>query len=189
MNAEGHPTENEIKIVIANPEDTTTLLLSKGFAVVAPRIFESNAIYDTPESMLRAQGCVLRLRTGAGGCVLTFKGPATQVRHKSRHEFETAVSDPANTAHILKRLGFMECFRYEKYRTEFARAGEPGAVMLDETPIGNFLEIEGTPAWVDATAHELGFDDGDYVTVSYGTLYRRYCEAHGRKASHMVFTA
>jgi adenylate cyclase class 2 len=111
-----------------------------------------------------------------------------QGRHKSREEFETAVSDAANAAKILNRLGFLDCFRYEKYRTEFARSHEPGVVMLDETPIGNFLEIEGPPDWIDETAHELGFDEDKYMTASYGTLYRRHCEAHGRKPSHMVFT-
>ena len=186
MNADGHPIETEIKIAIANAEETAALLLSNGFAVVAPRVFESNTVYDTPVSTLRAQGCLLRLRTAAG-CVLTFKGPATQARHKSREEFETAISDPANAAHILNRLGFHESFRYEKYRTEFARSGEPGAVMLDETPIGNFLEIEGPPHWIDVTAHELGFDEDQFLTVSYGTLYRRHCETHGRTPSHMVF--
>ena len=45
------------------------------------------------------------------------------------------------------RLGF----KYEKYRTEFADAAG-GTVTFDETPIGNFLELEGSGAWIDEMA-------------------------------------
>ena len=29
---------------------------------------------------------------------------------------------------------------------------EPGVIELDETPAGDFLELEGPPEWIDATA-------------------------------------
>ena len=64
-------------------------------------------------------------------------------------------------------------------------AAAHGKVLLDETPIGNFLEIEGSPRWIDRTARALGFFDGDYITRSYGYLYLAYCrERRMRPARH-----
>ncbi len=33
-----------------------------------------------------------------------------------------------------------------------------GKVLLDETPIGNFLEIEGSPRWIDGAARRSASD-------------------------------
>ena len=51
----------------------------------------------------------------------------------------------------------------------------PGVVTLDETPIGWFLELEGSPDWIDKTARQLGFSEEDYVILSYAALYLTYC--------------
>jgi adenylate cyclase, class 2 len=182
----GDYKEIEIKIAIAAAADAMALLRAKGFAVIAPRVFESNDVFDTSRGALQAQGCVLRIRA-AGECVLTFKGPATHDRHKSREEFETGISDAVSASRILQHLGYAVCFRYEKYRTEFARAGDPGVVTLDETPIGDFIEIEGPADWIDETAKELGFTEEQYLTASYGSLYRQYCAEKGVTPAHMVF--
>jgi adenylate cyclase class 2 len=183
----GESREVEIKIAVPNAADAMALLTSKGFSVAATRVLESNDVYDTPAATLRGQGCLLRVRHAAE-CVLTFKGPATQDRHKSREEFETRVSDPASTARILQNLGYSVSFRYEKYRTEFARAGDPGVITVDETPIGNFIEVEGSAEWIDATARELGFSEEQYLTASYGSLYREYCAMKAITPTHMVFS-
>ena len=187
MKPTGESREVEIKIAIPSAADATALLTSKGFAVVSPRVLEINDVYDTPAAWLRTQGCLLRVRQAAEG-VLTFKGPATQGgRHKSREEFETRISDPSSTAQILQNLGYFVSFRYEKYRTEFARPNDPGVVTVDETPIGDFIEVEGPAEWIDATAKQLGFAEGQYLTASYGNLYRQYCETKGITPTHMVF--
>ena len=43
---------------------------------------------------------------------------------------------------VLERIGMSVCFRYQKYRREFA-IGEVH-VAVDETPIGNYVEFEGS---------------------------------------------
>ena len=58
---------------------------------------------------------------------------------------------------------------------------------LDETPIGMFMELEGTPTWIDRTARKLGFGQPDYITASYGRLYLDWCREHGVKPGNMVF--
>ena len=56
-----------------------------------------------------------------------------------------------------------------------------------ETPIGNFLEIEGRPRWIDRTARVLGFSTTDYITRSYGYLYLAYCRERRLPAKDMLF--
>ena len=60
-------------------------------------------------------------------------------------------------------------------------------MTLDETPIGNFIELEGEPQWIDQTANELGFPESTYVTSSYATLYVNHCAAVGVLVEHMAF--
>jgi len=88
---------------------------------------------------------------------------------------------------ILERLRYRPVFRYEKYRTEFREPRRAGTIVLDETPIGVYLELEGTPAWIDRTARRLGFAHEDYITASYGRLYVEWCRQHRCKPADMVF--
>ena len=88
--------------------------------------------------------------------ILTYKGPPEPGRFKVREEVEVEVGDAGSLRKILERLSFRRTFRYEKFRTEYRRPGEAGHVMLDETPIGVYLELEGDPHWIDGVARELG---------------------------------
>ena len=88
---------------------------------------------------------------------------------------------------IFHELGLDLVFRYEKYRTEFTRAGKPGTITMDETPIGDFLELEGPSEWIDETASLLGFSRTDYILDSYVKLYLADCERLGLQPTHMIF--
>jgi adenylate cyclase class 2 len=91
---------------------------------------------------------------------------------------------------ILCHLGFEPVFRYEKYRREFSAGNSSsGVVTLDETPIGNFLELEGPGDWIDEMARLLRFSPNDYLVESYGRLYRKFCERQGVEPRDMVFTS
>ena len=164
--------ENEIKLALAGAPAGRALLRRNGFRLLRRRVFEINLIFDTPDQRILGSGALLRLRVAGGKGILTYKGPADDGRaHKSREEIETVVENPPAMRLVLERLGFQPVFRYEKFRTEFARPGEAGAAMLDETPIGVYLELEGPPRWVDRTARLLGFAPADYITSSYARLY------------------
>jgi adenylate cyclase, class 2 len=180
--------ETEIKLRIEKPAAVRRQLARLGFSVAKRRVFESNTVFDTPAGDLRAARKLLRLRQAGPLHTLTFKGPPIAGPHKSREELEAVFSEAAALGSILGRLGYAPAYRYEKYRTEYAGKDQAGAAMLDETPIGDFLELEGPPRWIDRTARALGFSRADYITASYISLYLAYCASKGVRPANMVFS-
>ena len=179
--------EVEVKIRISDRAAVRRLLRSNGYLVVHRRVFESNDVYDTADATLRNSRRLLRLRRAGTQVLLTFKDKPIAGKHKTREEIEVTLSDAGAFASILGRLGFKMAFRYEKYRTEYAKPNFSGLILLDETPVGDFLELEGTPAWIDRTARKLGFSEQEYLTSSYASLYLADCASRGVAPTHMVF--
>jgi adenylate cyclase class 2 len=133
------------------------------------------------------------LRFAGGEDLLTFKGPPLRPRrYESRREIETRVEDGVLLRELLKHLGLKQVFIYEKYRTIYAEGekadlhGQPQAAY-DETPIGNYLELEGPGKWIDAVAARLGYSPQDYITSTYLALYLDRCQEEGKKPDNMVF--
>jgi adenylate cyclase class 2 len=185
------PIETEIKFRVTNPGALAQQLPSIGFRLQTPRSFESNVLYDTPDRQLRARTEILRIRSYAGRWTLTLKrlplsGPAED-RHKHRIETETAVADGTALAEVFLSLGLVAAFRYEKWRTEWSD-GE-GHCVVDETPIGDYAELEGPSAWIDRAAARLGVDPAQYVTLSYGRLFEVWRDQHSSSANDLTFAA
>jgi adenylate cyclase, class 2 len=179
--------EVEVKIAVLSSAAVRRHVREAGFTVHVPRVFEVNLLYDFSDRRLRSGGQVLRLRQAGKLTTLTFKGKAADTLHKVREEVETKVDNRGAMERVFQELQLQPVFRYEKYRTEYTREKAKGVVTLDETPIGTFLEIEGSPSWIDRTAVQLGFTPTDYITASYGALYLQYCSARGIEPSNMVF--
>lgn len=180
--------ETEIKLAIGEASEARLRIERIGFTESKARVFERNLVFDLPDGALQHSRRLLRLREAGETATLTFKGvPIDGGVHKSREERETSVGSFGEMRTILERLGYGVTFVYEKFRTEFHRAGQNGTVTLDETPIGNYLELEGDSPWIDATAPQLGFSLQDYVTASYGRLYADWCAAHGIAPANMQF--
>ena len=179
--------ETEVKLAVPDADGARRLLRTAGFAVTRPRVFEVNTVFDTGSRALRKSSRLLRVRKAGRVVTVTYKGPPTVGRHKSREELEVTVSDARTIAMMMERLGFRPSFRYEKYRTEFRQPRRSGTAVLDETPIGVYLELEGTSPWIDRTARLLGFHETDYITASYGRLYLEWCRKKKRKPGNMVF--
>ena len=169
------PVEIEIKLRLADgAAGARALLGQRGYTAAGPRLLESDQLFDR-EGELRQSDRILRLRSSGERWTLTYKGPAGRSPHKSREELEVDFSSGPSLVSILEALGYQPSFRYEKFRTKFTAPGEPGIVTIDETPIGDFLELEGPAYWIDETAVRLGYSTTDYLTVSYASLYREYC--------------
>jgi adenylate cyclase class 2 len=183
--------ETEIKFVVADVAELNQRLEAAGFRLETPRSFESNVLYDTPERRLRAHTEILRIRDYAGHWTVTHKrlpdvGPGED-RHKHRIETETTVDDGTVLAELFRSLGLTEAFRYEKWRTEWREGA--GHCVIDETPIGNYAELEGEPEWIDQMAARIGITPADYITLSYGRLFEQWRERNGSKATDLTFAA
>lgn len=146
-----------------------------------------NSLYDLPGGALRRKGQLLRLRKYGTDWVLTHKAKGKTGRHKSREETETKVADGEKMDAMLRALGYAPVFRYEKFRAEWGE-GE-GHIVLDETPIGNFGEIEGPSRWIDRTARLLGISPRDYITQSYAELFFEWKRRVRSRATEMTFRA
>jgi adenylate cyclase class 2 len=146
-----------------------------------------NTLYDLPGGLLRARKELLRLRKYGSRWVLTHKAKGKIGRHSSRVETETGVVDGKKMEAILRALGYTPSFRYEKYRAEWTDGN--GQVMVDETPIGNFCEIEGSPRWIDATAKKLGVSETDYIMKNYAGLFLEWKARAKSRAEEMTFKA
>jgi len=185
------PVETEIKFRVDDPPGLSNRLVAAGFTVQTPRSFEANVLFDTPDRQMRARTEILRIRNYAGRCILTHKrlpdiGPGEDA-HKHRIETETEVSDGDVLTQIFLSIGLTPAFRYEKWRTEWSD-GE-GHCVVDETPIGNFAELEGSPAWIDRIAALLGVAPGQYITLSYGRLFEQWRDHHRSSAQDLTFAA
>jgi adenylate cyclase, class 2 len=181
--------ETEVKISLPAGHSFPSALLSHGFQESAARVFERNTLFDTPDRGLKQRNEVLRIREAGAKFIVTWKGKGVgSGPHKSRPEIETAIESAKNLRQILNNLGFDAVFVYEKYRTEFQHDAD-GVVTYDETPIGEFLELEGNTTWIDATARVLGFAGGDYILESYVQLYLQHCKKQGVDPSNMQFPA
>ena len=181
------PNEIEIKFCIADVRALTRALKRSGFRQITPSTHEVNTLYDLPGQELRKRGELLRLREYGDTWVLTHKAKNKTGLHKMRVELETRVESGKQTDAILHALGFSPAFQYEKYRAEWSDG--TGHVVLDQTPIGNFGEIEGPARWIDRTARLLGVSRTDYITQTYADLFFTWKRRTRSKASAMTFRA
>ena len=183
--------ETEIKFRVDDLPGLTRRLEAAGFTLETPRAFESNTLYDTPNREMRARTEILRIRDYAGRCLLTHKrlpdiGPGEDA-HKHRIETETEISDGRALAEIFRSLGLVAAFRYEKWRTEWSDG--QGHCVVDETPIGNYAELEGADNWIDRISARLGIDPSEYITLSYGRLFDQWREQNASAAEDLTFAA
>ncbi len=179
--------EIEIKFRVASLRSLAHRLRTAGFRVKTRRTHEMNTLYDLPGEVLRKRKQLLRLRQYGSEWTLTHKAKKVTGRHSSREELETGVSDGKKMEAILRALGYAPSFRYEKFRAEWTDG--KGQVVVDETPIGNFCEIEGAPRWIDATAKKLSVNHTDYITMNYAGLFAQWKEEAQSPADEMTFKA
>jgi adenylate cyclase class 2 len=177
--------EIEVKFRVTDLRGLARKLRAAGFRLVTRRTHEMNTLYDLPGEVLRMRKELLRLRKYGSEWTLTHKSGGEKGRHSSRMELETAVTDGKKMDAILRGLGYAPTFRYEKFRAEWT--DKKGQVVVDETPIGNFCEIEGPSRWIDATAKKLGVAPADYITKNYATLFSDWKQDTRSAANEMTF--
>lgn len=160
-------------------------MATAGGRLVVSRRLLVDVLFDAPDGQLRRARSGLRVRRDGAHGSLTYKGPVQSGPVKSREEFETSVVDPDMAEQILRGLGYRPWFRGEKYREEYAIG--PAHVVIDEAPIGVFIEVEAEPAEIEHAVRQLGRTPADYRLESYPRLYFAWCEAKGVRPGNMTF--
>jgi adenylate cyclase, class 2 len=178
-------TETEVKFYLQDLDSMRRKLASVGAHEIKPRVFERNFRYD--DGTLGERGIVLRLRQDTR-IRLTYKGANQRsAQASSREELETEVTDFDTMDAILKNLGFDVAVIYEKYRTTYEFMNTE--IVLDELPIGNFMEIEGELDALEAAVEALDLSASRRITVSYLELFRDAKTALNLSAEHLSFEA
>ena len=180
--------EIEVKFKVRSISELSERLSRLGLRQITPRTHEMNVLFDLPGNPLRNRGELLRLRKYGESWVLTHKAKSKDPSgpHKVRIETETHVTNGEKMEAILRALQFEPTFRYEKFRAEWE--GPKGHVVVDETPIGDFAEIEGPGEWIDSMARDLGIAQKDYITETYAGLFFSWKQETGSSAREMTFS-
>src|SRR4030095_2598658 len=169
--------EREIKLRFDTVEQARAAIVACGATPMRGRRLQEDSLLDTDDEALRRRRCVLRVRTENGKSRLTFKGPVQPGVMKIREELEPVTGDGDILLRVRKELGLHVWCRYEKYREEFAH--EDVIVAVDETPVGIFVEIEGSESGIASMAQALGRSQDDYLVDSYRALFLQHLRASG----------
>ena len=179
-------TETEIKVKIEDVEGFCLQLSGLNASVLADKHFEDNYLLDFPDRKLQSNQCLLRIRSAKGDWFLTFKGaPRAEGIFKTREELETRIEDGATMLRVLDRIGMSVCFRYQKYRREFLL--DEVHIAVDETPVGIYVEFEGTEDGIRALAARMEIAESRFLRLSYYSLYMEHCRRTGETPGFMVY--
>jgi adenylate cyclase class 2 len=178
--------EIEVKFIIDDLQAIRQRVLAMGADCKTPRTYEVNVLFDMPDQRLQRQDCLLRLRSDHRH-VLTYKepAPAAEQDFKVRHEYEVEVSDFSTAQALLEKLGFVPVWRYEKYRETFTY--QSAEILLDDTPCGTFMEIEGPREAIRVIVSTVGLDFETRLTASYGEIFAAVCAAYHLQVPDMTF--
>ena len=184
------PIETEVKIRLLKLTELRNRLLLLSPVLISERHFEDNLVLDDADGSLRLRRCLLRVRKTKAKESVTFKGPPLpSAQFKRREELETEVINADILLQIFAQIGLRIWFRYQKYREEYElTASGTLKVALDSTPIGDYMELEGSEEGIRTVAAALGYPESGFLRDSYYALFAQFCEETGRAPGHMVFT-
>ena len=179
------PREIEAKFPLENRGRVIAKLEELGAERLYPETFEDNIVLDR-RGELRTRGALLRVRQFGRYTIVTFKGQLTYSDGiKSREEVQAGIESFDRAIALFEALGFRPTFRYQKKR-EVWRAGS-SEILLDRTPIGDFLEIEGSDREIEQIAERLELEMKDAIRSSYIELYKKERRTRADLPEQMVF--
>jgi adenylate cyclase class 2 len=180
--------EIEVKFRVEDPEKIVEKLHGLGAKKVDSG-FESNIVFDKdgelPDSKLLDSRKLLRIRSYDGNADITFKKEVSREKFNVREENIVIIDSFDKGKKLLEALGFKPWWRYEKKRQTWEYDGT--GILVDEVPIGNFVEIEGPEDKIEEIAKKLGLDMKDSIKKSYLEVFSDYCKEQGIPFSDMVF--
>jgi len=178
--------ETEAKFYLSDLVALENKLVARDAKLEISRTHEYNLRFDTSDGAYTRTYRVIRLRRD-GKIRLTYKGPGEIVEGvRTREEIEFEVSDFDAAQTFIESLGFNISFVYEKYRTTYHYGN--CEIVLDETPYGNFIEIEGESGRdIQALAESLGLRWEARINDSYFGIFQMVRAALGVRFRDMTF--
>jgi adenylate cyclase class 2 len=162
--------EREAKFYIRDIERLDARLRSTGAELTQPRLLERNYRLDTPEGNLQQAGRVLRIRKDDQVRVTYKDNARNEAGVITRTEIEFTTDNLEITRTFFEALGYPVSVVYEKYRRVY-QLGDV-EVMLDEMPIGAFVEVEApSNTLIDGVTQMLGLDRSKAIPASYLALF------------------
>ncbi len=164
--------EIEVKIRVDDFDSFKEKITNLDARLEKERYSEENTLFDFSTQTLAKNQQALRLRTTGKKTFLTFKGPPEKSRKfKIRKEYETEVRNEKQMRKILKSLGFIPVFTYNKFRTVYRKKNLK--ICLDETSIGNFIELEGERNEIVKFTNALGISKKEFIKLDYIQLIKK----------------
>jgi len=175
------PPEIEVKIKIEDVEDIKKRILKIKAELFKHRHLEVDEYFDN-RNKLKNTDQLLRLRDN---CILTYKGPQKRKQEmKIREEIELLIDDGNKFKQILEKLGYIYVKRKEKYRESYILGRTQ--ITIDETPMGNYIEVEGSKETVPKIVKRLGFAEKDMINKTYTDIWEAYAKKNNLKGD-MIF--
>lgn len=163
--------EIEVKIKIRDLAPFREKLHQAGASLDKERTYEETTLYDFPSQTLFKKREAVRLRKMGKKAYFAFKGaPQKSRRFKVREEHETEVKNAGQAENILRSLGLKPVFSYKKYRTVYRKGRLK--ICLDETPVGNYCEMEGGRSDITKFAKALGVSSKELIKADYVQLFK-----------------
>lgn len=163
--------EIEVKYYVREHAEIRAALLQMG-AQSGGRAFENNLRFENAAQHLMCNNAMLRLRQTQGRNIVTVK---QRVEHEPSHtckvfnEYETEVADFDTALKIFEVLGYLPFQSYEKFRETLTL---PDAkICLDETPYGNFVEIEADTAVIKQYTKKLALNWNQRIILGYLEIF------------------
>jgi len=162
--------EREAKFYIQDLNALAEKVRMTGADLVQPRVLERNLRLDTPDGSLQREARILRIRMDDRVHVTYKEGARNDNGIITRTEIEVQTDDYEATRRLFEALGFVEVVIYEKYR-QIYQLGDV-AVMLDELPFGDFVEIEApNNVLIEGVVQMLGLDGAAMIPTNYLGLF------------------
>ena len=169
-----HEIEAKIKVATLEPIENKLKKLNADFIQSVRQV---DTYFMDTHKQLRKDDCGLRIRQeiaeGQTTAKITFKGPRTDSKFKSRSEYETGIDDIEMMENIFESLGYHKRLTFEKKRTVWSL--DACEVCLDELPqLGCFVEVEGPDEDViSAVLKKLGLHNEPHIPNGYASMMSR----------------
>ncbi|MBN1841221.1 MAG: class IV adenylate cyclase [Deltaproteobacteria bacterium] len=179
------PVEIEVKFYLHDVNSVRERVLSMG-AAFSGRFFETNICFEDAAKSFKNQDILLRLRKD-DKARLTFKSPPDHPDRdfKIYRELEIEVDDFDTCRAVLEGIGFHPEQTYEKWRETFILADTK--LLIDTTPYGVFLEIEGQKSDILDITNRLDLKWEERILLNYLEIFEIIRREEALSFSDMTF--